>query len=104
MFTMTRLFFKNGRQFVFLFLAVVLVACAPSGQKNRNIMNNSKSNFEKGSYGYDVEFFAAKQIQTIELKEEKSNARILLVPGFQGRVMTSSARGDEGLSFGSTTI
>jgi hypothetical protein len=100
MFTMTRLFFKNGRQFVFLFLAVVLVACAPSGQKNRNIMNNSKSNFEKGSYGYDVEFFAAKQIQTIELKEEKSNARILLVPGFQGRVMTSSARGDEGLSFG----
>jgi len=97
---MTKLFFKNCRQFINLFLAISMVACGYTGQKNKNTVNNSKSNFENGSYGYDVAFFAGKQIQTIELKDEQSKARILIIPGLQGRVMTSSSGGNEGPSFG----
>ena len=42
--------------------------------------------------------FAAKHISVIELK--KDNARVLLSPDLQGRVLTSSANGEEGYSFG----
>lgn len=91
---------KNRNCLIYFILAFLSVACAPSGRQNKNKMNSAKSDFMKGTYGYDVAFLAAKQIQTIELKDKQSKACILLVPGFQGRVMTSSADGKEGRSFG----
>ena len=60
-------------------------------------MRNSVS---KGKYGYDVAFFSEKRIETIELKDNESRACLLLVPGYQGRVMTSTVEGNEGVSFG----
>ncbi len=75
-------------------LLIFLVACASPGNK-KSIMNN-----ENGTYGYDVAFFESKKIQTIELKDEQSKSRILLLPAYQGRVMTSSANGNDGGSFG----
>ncbi|EFK96125.1 conserved hypothetical protein, partial [sediment metagenome] len=59
-----------------------------------------KNKFLKGSYGYDSAFFADHKIKTIELKDQELKARVLLVPGYQGRVMTSTANGSEGASFG----
>jgi len=64
-----------------------------------NIRNN-ESKYSKGTYGYDVAFFATNNIKTIELKDEDSKACVLLVPGYQGRVMTSTTNGEDGLSFG----
>ncbi|MBK9390742.1 MAG: hypothetical protein IPN68_11285 [Bacteroidetes bacterium] len=54
----------------------------------------------KGTYGYDVAFFQKHNISTIELKDKDSQACLLLIPGYQGRVMTSSVAGNEGASFG----
>lgn len=54
---------------------------------------------EKGSYGYDVQFFKEQDITTIELTST-SGASVLIVPEYQGRVMTSSADGARGESFG----
>jgi len=93
-------FIKNCNCGVFILLAFFSAACASSGRQNKNTVNNTKSGFVKGTYGYDLAFFANKQIQTIELKDTQSKASILLVPGYQGRVMTSSAAGNEGQSFG----
>ena len=59
-----------------------------------------KDSITKGQYGYDVAFFAKNKIRTIELKEKNSGASVLIVPGYQGRVMTSSVGGDGGMSFG----
>lgn len=59
-----------------------------------------KDNFEKGSYGYDVRFFQKNRVDVIELKNPGSPASVLIVPDYQGRVMTSSAEGDKGQSFG----
>ncbi len=53
-----------------------------------------------GTYGSDVVFFAKNKIKTIELKDLNSKACVLLVPGYQGRVMTSTVGGSEGASFG----
>jgi hypothetical protein len=82
------------------FVSVILVlmsGCSSSASKNSNQMNNSVT---KGKYGYDVAFFAANKIRTIELKSSDSKACILIVPGYQGRVMTSSVDGNDGMSFG----
>jgi len=91
--------FNNCRLGIFIVPLVLLVACASPTNKKSN-MANLNTNFLKGSYGYDVAFFEGKKIQTIELKDEPSNASLLLLPGYQGRVMTSSAKGNEGTSFG----
>ncbi|GAB1452110.1 hypothetical protein MASR2M47_21660 [Draconibacterium sp.] len=53
--------------------------------------------FEKGTYGYDLNFLK-KHKKPIEL--QNGDARILISPEYQGRVMTSSANGESGLSFG----
>jgi hypothetical protein len=59
-----------------------------------------KNNFTKGSYGFDLAFFEKNKVNFIELKDSLSNSAVLIVPGYQGRVMTSTAEGKEGGSFG----
>lgn len=59
-----------------------------------------KKSFEKGTFGFDVQFFKNNQVVSIELMDESSGARVLVVPAYQGRVMTSSARGSAGNSLG----
>ena len=80
-----------------LFQLVLLIGCSSSVNKNPKEM---KKSVPKGKYGYDVAFFSEKKIKTIELKSIDSKACILIVPGYQGRVMTSSVDGYEGTSFG----
>ena len=75
----------------------ILPGCSSSVSKNSSQMNKSLT---KGNYGYDVAFFSENKIKTIELKSSGSGACILLVPGYQGRVMTSSVDGNDGVSFG----
>ncbi|MDZ7608132.1 MAG: DUF6786 family protein [Cyclobacteriaceae bacterium] len=50
-----------------------------------------------GTFGYDVNFLKKYQ-NTIVLQNEE--AMLAVCPAYQGRVMTSSARGEAGLSFG----
>lgn len=75
----------------------VITGCSGSADKNKNQMNKSEL---RGSFGYDVDFFARHNIKTIELKDKNSGASLLLVPDYQGRVMTSSVAGNQGTSFG----
>jgi len=65
--------------------------------RSKSMMNKS---FEKGTFGFDVQFFNNQKVEIIELIDEHSGARILVVPTYQGRVMTSSARGHAGNSLG----
>ena len=53
----------------------------------------------KGTYGYDVDFLKKHAGKTIELFNN-DGARILLSADYQGRVMTSTAKGNTGISFG----
>jgi hypothetical protein len=78
-------------------LLVFLMGCSSSGNKNSNKMKNSVNN---GTYGSDVAFFNENKIKTVELKDAESKASVLIVPGYQGRVMTSTVGGSEGVSFG----
>lgn len=53
--------------------------------------------YEKGTYGYDLQLLQ-KHKKPLELKN--GDARILISPEYQGRVMTSTAKGDTGKSYG----
>jgi len=52
------------------------------------------------AYQTDVDFLRKHTKHVIELSDETGQARILLSADFQGRVMTSTATGDEGNSYG----
>jgi hypothetical protein len=54
---------------------------------------------ESKNFGQDVEFLK-QHVETIVLTNEAGNAQIAVVPAYQGRVMTSSAKGADGTSFG----
>jgi hypothetical protein len=52
-----------------------------------------------GSFGDDVAFLR-KFTEVIELGDKAGQAKVALAPAWQGRVMTSTASGDAGASFG----
>ncbi len=68
--------------------AVILTACS------------EKTTYEMGSYGYDAAFFKQHKISFLELSSPDGLSKIMVIPAYQGRVMTSTADGDAGNSFG----
>jgi hypothetical protein len=54
-------------------------------------------NFKKGEYGYDLSFLN-KSLKPVELVNGRS--RLIVMPQFQGRVMTSSSSSLKGYSYG----
>ena len=79
------------KHYSFLLLAAVLVGMAAC--------NNNKT-YDMGTYGYDLDYFAAKGVGVFELKSSDGLAKVLVVPAYQGRVMTSTTGGNEGMSYG----
>lgn len=86
------------RFWVVLFVLTCAAAC------NNPAMN--KENKEEatpeaiGSYGADLKFLQEHAPGAIELVSEDGSAKVLLSAAYQGRVMTSTATGDSGTSFG----
>jgi hypothetical protein len=61
---------------------------------------NTSNMKTKGSFGYDYEFLKKHQPSALLLSDSNSKAMLLVSPQWQGRVMTSSANGNDGFSFG----
>lgn len=72
-----------------LTLACLIYSCSP--QKISNM---------KGTYSYDKNFFEKHQVDYLELSSPDGLSRVIVVPAWQGRVMTSTAGGEQGNSFG----
>jgi hypothetical protein len=77
-------------------LLVFCIACNNNADQKQVIMDSSI----KGDYAYDAEFLKKHTRKVIELENEEGNAKILLSADYQGRVMTSTAQGDSGTSYG----
>jgi hypothetical protein len=71
-------------------LCVLMYGLTAKGQEKMAGANN---------FGQDVEFLK-QHVDTIVLSNESGTAQIAVVPAYQGRVMTSSAKGAGGTSFG----
>lgn len=83
---------------ILIISALFLVSCSGPEQGNRkNQTAKTMVTDSTKQYGYNRDFL--KRFATIiELKN--NNSAIVLVPAWQGRVMTSTSEGDKGFSFG----
>lgn len=88
------IYFKN---LCLLYLLLIAAGCNTSDDKKKS---NKENVYTKGTYAYDADFLKKHTQKIIELTSSDSSARILLSADYQGRVMTSTASGDSGLSFG----
>src|SRR5437868_9072287 len=77
--------------------SIIFMSCNNASQQT-NITRDSAS--IKGSYAYDLEFLKKHTPAVVELKSNDGNSKVLLSAAYQGRVMTSTAMGDSGNSFG----
>jgi hypothetical protein len=75
---------------MFFYACAAVVICGCSG--------NNK--YEMGTYGYDLAFFAQHNVKTVELKSADGQSKVMVIPAYQGRVMTSTTGGDKGNSYG----
>lgn len=83
--------FKPRTIFTLLFAISIVLNCQTKQKKEKVV------DLKKGTFAYDADFLAKHQ-ETIILENE--NAMLAICPGFQGRVMTSTSGGGEGLSYG----
>jgi len=89
---------NNKRKY--FYLLTVLFYCIACSNNDNQKKSKIESSTMKGTYVYDAEFLKKQTRQVIELENEEGNARILLSADYQGRVMTSTAMGDSGTSYG----
>ena len=80
---------KGCLAFSFLYIA---------GCNNGTDKKNSNRELSKGTYAYDAAFIKKYSSHPVELQNE--NMKVLLSADYQGRVMTTTATGDSGNSYG----
>jgi hypothetical protein len=83
-----------------LFL-LFLMACGSRENQNMETSEQPKAPvYAKGTFGYDLDFLKAQHKDLVLLSDDSSKAQLIVLPAYQGRVMTSTAAGNEGSSFG----
>ena len=84
-----------------LILFFTLISCATLFSCHNKKQTNQTTNlmeFNKGTFGYDLHFLKKHESGLVVLGNE--NSKVILSPKYQGRVMTSTATGDSGISYG----
>lgn len=80
----------------FLIILFFIASCT-GGLKRTDQKNEAMTIDSVNQYGYNRDFLK-KFVSVVELRNNGS--AVTLIPAWQGRVMTSTANGDEGYSFG----
>jgi len=75
---------------VLLLCLVFFIACNSNSKK--------ETNMQQGTFGYDLEFLRKHHKDLVLL--ENGDAKLIVLPAYQGRIMTSTAEGNAGASFG----
>ncbi len=89
------------RNYSTFILFIFCISCNDSLTENTTTKTeDSLTIITKGSYSYDAEFLKNNTDRVLELTDPNGTSKILLSADFQGRVMTSTATGDSGTSFG----
>lgn len=80
-----------------LCILIFVVACNNTAEK-QTVGTSADTTMEKGTYAYDAAFLKQHTGKVLELSNGYS--KILISADYQGRVMTTTATGDTGTSFG----
>ncbi|MBZ5859526.1 DUF6786 family protein [Flavihumibacter profundi] len=87
---------------VFTWVGLVFLSIAAACNNPVKKMEDKKPDVihNNATYGDDLKFIKAHVPGAIELMSADGSSKVLLAAGYQGRVMTSTAAGDSGASFG----
>lgn len=83
-----------------MYKSTILKTALPAGIAALLVSCGGKTELKMGSYAYDADFLKKHGIEYAELISDDGNSKVMVVPSLQGRVMTSSASGDTGDSYG----
>jgi len=92
---------KHLTFFTILFMLQGLQSCRNTGNKSTSDfkLGSTDSGYAKGTFGYDLNFLKQYH-KNLLLLGDSAGAQIIVLPVYQGRVMTSTAGGNNGISFG----
>jgi hypothetical protein len=79
----------------FLF-SLVFISCNSNKQSNHAMTTNDAL---PGTFNFDLNFLNRYQ-KTVVLSDSQDKAQLVIIPGWQARVMTSTANGIRGFSYG----
>jgi hypothetical protein len=79
-----------------VFILVLLISC---NSNKPNIKNMKTIDTLAGTFGHDMTFLKRFK-ELVLLSDSQGKAQVVIIPGWQARVMTSTANGNEGFSFG----
>lgn len=82
-----------------LLVTILIFSCNQSGQQQTSNSSDLGS-YPKGSFGYDLNFLQEQDDSLILLGNDSENAQVIVSAKFQAKVFTSTADGNDGLSFG----
>ncbi|TDU39798.1 hypothetical protein BXY82_1829 [Gelidibacter sediminis] len=93
---------KNTFNNVIITVIVLIITVSCHTKKNKKVEKTTeeKTIEEKGTFGYDKAFLLKHYKNTIVLESNDGKSGMVLSPELQGRVMTSTLNGEEGMSFG----
>ncbi len=77
-----------------------LLAGCRGNAPDKSRENGETSPPAKGSFGYDLAFLKQYHKDLVLLSDDDGKAQVIVLPAYQGRVMTSTATGAEGSGFG----
>lgn len=87
--------------YILLLLTMIHSSCNNSAQTKRGENKDSNKDsitYKEGSFGYDLNFL--KQHDSVVVLKDGETSQIIVSPKYQAKVFTSTANGNEGLSFG----
>lgn len=87
------------RNFYCIIAAVIIGVFMISCTGNRKTSETMRNNYEKGTFGYDLNYLSEKD-SIILLKSDNEQSQIILSAKYQAKVFTSTAKGLEGNSHG----
>jgi hypothetical protein len=80
-------------------LCIIICMLASCKSKPHTTETMKTNDTAAGTFGHDLEFLN-KYKETIVLSDSQALAQVVIIPGWQARVMTSTANGSGGFSFG----
>jgi len=83
-------------KYILLLLIVAISYSCSSGNKKEKNMND----FEKGTFGYDLNYLSQKDDNLVVLSGDDGKSQIIVSAKYQAKVFTSTANGLEGTSMG----
>jgi len=89
------------KEIFFSLLIIIMIAssCNDFRLKQANSVKNEDSSYQKGSFGFDLNFLKQHD-DVVVLKDDAGNSKIIVSPKYQAKVFTSSTNGNDGISIG----